>query len=90
MHEGIKPIVDGETALCGDWCDYIQESRGVDGECQWFCEISKEECDSCIPWYQNRIEELLAKIDKYKVGLKKSEAICRQCKDTIDHSKARN
>lgn len=61
MREGIKPEVnhDGEiTALCRDDCQH----RNVDDDNNWFCGWSglRDGC-YCLPWYENRIEELEAK-----------------------------
>lgn len=64
MHEGIKPDFGGGHWLCAQNCKHC-----YDGE----CDITAVSEWYCIPWYQNRIEELEARLDK-KEAIERIEA----------------
>jgi hypothetical protein len=54
MHENVEPLIEiGEIVECSSGCP-----RYIDGGIYCECGITGAHEDYCIPWYQNRIEEL--------------------------------
>jgi hypothetical protein len=58
MHKNIKPTLHDGVYICSWKCDHWIEKRHDP------CDLMDRTNECCVPWYQNRVEELEAQRDR--------------------------